>query len=342
MRGSALLFLLLLVSSQLFAQGFNPGFEEKHPYPFRNFLNKFSLNLSAGYGRPFYRQEIDGFAYARTESGSYLIPAGNYSAGDRVSGYSQWFSGVEQTSGILLDEEYSLVNTDSIEAVLKSGGYGIPLNIAIYYNLQRLRIGGGINMEFHRANVPEPDDFLTPYPAPEPVNSLMTRWFGLLGYSVYEYYDNAFGVDVRFGKLNMGSGFDKEVIENDFFVNIGVSLEKVYSEYFRVYLRPSYEIKSFQVLLPDGTAAGSLPVSNNAFYITLGVSINYPDLPRSPIPNDNTQMKHYVSDTKGNRMLVRGQPIWKKQDPKIGELYPELQKSKRKRRGRNPFFDRKK
>jgi hypothetical protein len=140
----------------------------------------------------------------------------------------------------------------------------------------------------------------------------------------------------------MGGGFDRDVISNDFFVNIGISLEKVYSEYFRVYLRPSYEIKSFQVNMPDGAASSVLDVSNNAVYLTLGVSINYPDLPRSPITNDETQMKHYISDSKGNRMLVRGQPFWKKQDPKIGELYPELRKSKRKRRGMFPFFRKKK
>jgi hypothetical protein len=164
----------------------------------------------------------------------------------------------------------------------------------------------------------------------------------LLGYSFYEYYDNAFAVDVRVGVIKMGSGFDQTVTTSSPFINVGVSLEKVFSEYFRVYLRPAYEFKNFNTVLPDGPTT-VIDHGNSSVFLTLGVSINYPDLPRSPIKADKTQMKHYVTDPKtGVRREVRGQPFWRKQDPKIGELYPELVKSKRKRQSnRKQLFKKK-
>ena len=337
MRLYLLLFFIIL-SANVWGQGFNPGLDDRHPYPFRAFLNKFSVNLSTGYGRTFYRHDFNNFAYVRTGQGSFLINAADANEGSTVDGLNNWFSDVVPASGISLNDDYAMVSGDSIADPLKSGGYSIPINLAIYFNLYRVRIGGGASVAFHQANFPEPDNFLSAYPSPEPFNSAQSRWFVLLGYSAYEYYDYAFGVDVRAGKYRLGNGFNSELIETTPFVNIGVTLEKVFSEYFRVYLRPSYEFKSYSIALPEQ----SLPINNHAATVTLGISINYPDLPRSPISNDETQMKHYVSDSKGNRMLVRGQPFWKKQDPKIGELYPELQKSKRKRNARLQIFKKKK
>jgi hypothetical protein len=333
--------LFLTVSFASFGQGFNPGMEERHPYPLRAFFNKFSINLSSGYGRTFYRHDFTDFAYVRNPQGSFLINAEDFEDGSTVSGLSNWFSDVSTRDDISLNDEYAVVPFDSIDGPLKSGGYSIPVNLLIYFNLYRLRIGGGGSLEFHQSHFPEPDDFLSAHPSPEPFNTSMRRWFFLLGYSVYEYYDNALGVDVRAGQYFPGRGFNQNVLETSPFINIGITLEKVFSEYFRLYLRPSYEIKSFNVSLPETAAQSSLQINNHAFTLTLGFSINYPDLPRSPIPNDKTQMKHVVTDSQGNRMLVRGQPFWKKQDPKIGELYPELIKSKRKRRAGFPFLQKK-
>ncbi|MEK6479528.1 hypothetical protein WJR50_18430 [Catalinimonas sp. 4WD22] len=334
--------LFILLVSGVYAQGYNPGFglEEQHPYPVRSFFNKFSVNLSSGYGRTFYRHDFTDFDYVRNQQGSFLINSDDFVEGGTVPGLNNWFSGVSGDN-VLLSDNYKVVHFDSTDSPLRSGGYSIPINLAIYFNIFRLRLGGGASMEFVTANVPEPKDFLSEFPDPAQVKSRFTRYYFLLGYSVYEYYDLALGVDIRAGKINRGSGFDDYYIQSNPFFNIGFSFEKVYSEYFRVYLRPSYEFKSYQISLPETAAQPDLTITDNAFQVTLGISINYPDIPRSPIPNDKTQMKHYVSDSQGNRMLVRGQPFWKKQDPKIGELYPELQKSKRKKKIRLPFFNKK-
>lgn len=336
------LLLLLLVGVSGYGQdvpedeqraGFDPGGKRPHSYPFRAFLNKFSVNLSSGYGRTFYRHELNGFGYVRSAEGTLITPD---ALTGTVAGYSNWLS--EATPGTLTlgnEESYRAVSADDGELALRSGGYSIPVNLSIYYNLFRVRVGGGAMIDFHRANLPAPDNFLTPFPEPDRIKSTMFRYYFLLGYSAYEYYDNAIGVDVRFGSINMGKGFDQSVIESGPFINVGITLEKVFSEYFRVYLRPAYEYKNYTLNLPNTT----IDHRNSAFFVTLGVSINYPDLPRSPIGNDRTQMRHYVSDGQGNKKEFRGQPFWRKQDPKIGELYPELIKTRRKRaaRRRNMF-----
>ena len=327
---------LLLASAMSFAvltlygQGFDPGpgVKRRPSYPFRAFLNKFSVNLSSGYGYTFYRHDLAGYNYVRNDEGSFITPQ----ALGNVGGYSNWFSEATPATFTLGDAtSYKIVEPGEESLQFRSGGYSIPINLSVYYNLFRVRLGGGIMADFHRARQPEPDNFLTRLPDPSRIKSTMLRYYFLLGYSAYEYYDNAIGVDVRVGSINMGKGFDESVIEASPAINVGVTLEKVFSEYFRVYLRPAYEFKSYTISLPD---ASVIDYRNNAFFVTLGVSINYPEMPRSPIKNDKTQMRHYVSDGQGNKKEFRGQPFWKKQDPKIGELYPELIKSKRKRGGR--------
>nr|WKN36247.1 hypothetical protein K4G66_28185 [Tunicatimonas sp. TK19036] len=339
--------LLLLCSPFLIYaqdQGFDPmGYNDRPSYPLRAILNKFSVNISSGYGRTFYRHELTDYNYLRTSEGSYIFP--NTERGATVNGYSNWFNKAVPAQFIIPDnpDSLTLVTSDSSSIMMKGGGYHIPVNLLIYFNLYRFRIGGGANLDFHRANPPQPEDFHSPFPEPASFRTTQIRYFGLLGYSVYEYYDNAFGIDLRAGVIKMGSGFDKTQIEATPFFNIGVTLEKVYSEYFRVYLRPAYEFKSYSLALPDGPTT-SMDHRNSSFFITLGVSLNYPDLPRSPIKADKTQMKHYVTNPKtGIRQEVRGQPFWRKQDPKIGELYPELVKSKRKRSAsRKKLFQKKK
>ena len=318
------------------------GYDDRPSYPLRAFLNKFSVNVSSGYGRTFYRHTLTNNNYVRTADGSFIYPNGEQGTSPA---YSNWFNRAVPTALTLPSnpDSLTLVTSDSSAINMRGGGYNIPINLSIYYNLFRVRIGGGISADFHTVNPPQPEDFRSFFSEPASFRTTQIRYYGLLGYSVYEYYDYALGVDVRAGMIRMGSGFDRGQTETSPFFNVGVTLEKVFSEYFRVYLRPSYEFKNYNLLLPEGPTT-AIDHRNSSGFLTLGVSINYPDLPRSPIKADKTQMKHYVTDPKtGEKREVRGQPFWRKQDPKIGELYPELTKNKRKRQAkRRQFFKKKK
>lgn len=339
-----LVSLLLLLCSAIVikGQGFDPmGLEDQPSYPLRAFLNKFSVSLSSGYGRTFYRHALTNNNYVRTSEGSFIYPNGE---GGTSPAYSNWFNRVEPATLTLPTDPDSLtlITSDSSSIAMRGGGYHIPINLSIHFNLYRIRVGGGISADFHTVNPPQPADFRSIYPAPPSFRTTQIRYYGLLGYSFYEYYDNAFAVDARVGVIRMGNGFDQGVTQASPFFNVGITMEKVFSEYFRVYLRPAYEFKNFNTVLPDGPTT-VIDHGNSSVFLTLGVSLNYPDLPRSPIKADKTQMKHYVTDPRtGVRREVRGQPFWRKQDPKIGELYPELVKSKRKRQSsRKQIFKKK-
>ena len=48
--------------------------------------------------------------------------------------------------------------------------------------------------------------------------------------------------------------------------------------------------------------------------------MNIPELRRSPIKADHVQLKHVITHPRNGRLEeVRGQPLWKKQNPKIGQ-----------------------
>ncbi len=323
-------------------------------YPIRYILNKFSVNLSMGYGRTLYRHSLEDFAYIRNGEGSFIIDKDADLGGTApVSGYSNWFTGVEpvlldidgslQTvpfrpidnpvNNPLLQNDYDMLYPEDGSIAMRGAGNSIPVTLNIFYNLRRLRLGGGITMDFHSLSDPVPKEFFSRFPEPETkTKSFITRYYGLVGYSIYEYMNYAFAADVRFGKVNLGGGFDKETVSSNTFVNVGVRVENVFSEYFRVFARPSVEFKSYTVTLP-GNDAQATAIKHKAptIFLEIGISINYPDLPRSPIKSDKTQMKHFITDPKsGEKREFRGQPFWKKQDPKYGELYPELLKKKKK------------
>jgi hypothetical protein len=52
--------------------------------------------------------------------------------------------------------------------------------------------------------------------------------------------------EVQIGKMNLGNGFNADSVNNGMFVDLGVSIEKVMSEYFRIIIKPSYEIRGME------------------------------------------------------------------------------------------------
>ena len=217
---------------------------------------------------------------------------------------------------------YNPVDTSS----LKFKGGGIPVTVSLHFNfLERYRLGGGAGAEFHRLNQfdPSTENGVTKQ------GTTFTRFYGMFGAQVYDYWSYSFVPEIQVGKINLGKGFDKSIVSNTLYFNLGVSIEKNLSEYFRVILRPSYERKSYTADEISGPVKYKMP----AVYLQLGVSINYPDVPRCPINSCRAQMKHVHF---GNE--YRGQALPIKQNRKYGELRPRLLKYKRKNRKKiNPY-----
>ena len=74
------------------------------------------------------------------------------------------------------------------------------------------------------------------------------------------------------------------------------------------------------ILDASGVFLDQVSHNYNAFYLQFGISMNIPELRRSPIKADHVQLKHVITDPKYGRLEeVRGQPLWKKQNPKVGQ-----------------------
>jgi hypothetical protein len=155
----------------------------------------------------------------------------------------------------------------------------------------------------------------------------------LLGASVYRYNDYLLVVDANIGGYAMGKKFDKNAMKKGVFVNLGVTVEREMSEYFRLFVRPSYEIKSYKLNVPE--TGQFIQHRFNAFYINVGATYRIPELRRCFLKTCHAQMNH----AHGNREYrSRRHPIYKKQNPHYGENYPTLIKYKGKNKKKlNPY-----
>ncbi len=294
----------------------------------RQFLNGFSLTMTTGYGRTFYRHEADEYSLLQKGNNLYIIENSSLSASGPNSGYSNWITDPQFVEGLFTSPGDVLINTDTATINFKARGTSIPLMLSLHYNINRFRLGAGLAVEYHifKSHFPEFDDqFLNNYDQTSET-MLQTRFFGTVGARVYDYWDYSFVIDAQFGKHNRGKSFNKESIDQGLYFNIGVPIEKNLSEYFRLVLRPSYEFSGYTINLPESTSG--IKHKSPALYIHAGISLNFPEIPRCPIKSCQTQMKHIHFGRE-----YRGQPLPKKQNPGYGENHPELEMYKGRKKG---------
>jgi hypothetical protein len=116
---------------------------------------------------------------------------------------------------------------------------------------------------------------------------------------------------------------------------LGIPLEYEVSEYFWFFVRPSFEYKNYNMTIAalegtDGEGASSLQFNQPAFYLNVGIRLKMPEIRRCPVKSCRTQLKHVHGGQE-----FRGQPFYKKQNPKIGELYPELEMYKHRNKDKS-------
>lgn len=329
---AGLLLLLAISTSSLYAQE-GRQMQERSPdadivkpsevkrSPFRAILNKVTLGVNAGYGLNYYRQNIP-YVVMRQGETHYLSPSGA-----STSWYSKWLTNSQFSPLAANGPEDAKVSGDTTDLRMLGIGHSLPLGLDLHVVLmERFRIGGGIGMEMFSIrplSFKNDGGVLGQYHT-DIKSSLAWRYYGMLGTRVISWGNWDHTVDVRLGKKKfLGQHFQK-VHENTFF-NLGFMMERQYSEYFRLTLRPSVEWFSFKSSLESIGNMGELEelkTSAPAFYFQAGISINYPRLPRCPIKACHTQLEHLH-----NGKEFRGQPIHKWQNPKYGQNHPELQRN---------------
>lgn len=321
--------------------------------PLRVFLNHFSWTVSSGYGVTNYAHDLDGFELYQDATGQY-IRVKQDEPGTVFQGYAGWFNDPYPGDPKNLDNIYEIpyeplpdpVNNPALNGALppfngdsitfSSLSATIPVLASVHFDLNKFRFGLGFQFERHfinQLNSSYKPQLIRPYD-PGFKKTSYTKYFGMIGYRFYEWWDYAFVLEVQMGRSTPGKEINTSAlgIGQNFFTNVGINVEHNLSEYLRVVIRPSYDLKSYVINLPE-VNSGSIRHSNRAFLVQVGISINIPEIPRSPMKSDHVQLKHVITDpVTGRLMEVRGQPLWKKQNPKVGENHRRLWRYKWKNR----------
>jgi hypothetical protein len=296
----------------------------------RVLLSKLNLGLSTGYGRTFFKHELEGFGIVQQPDSVPMI----FNSVDPNIKYTNWFNGVTDASPGTAAGSF-LVNSDTAELGFKAKAFSIPLKATLHVEFDRYRIGGGYSYEFMHIGKFKPINFGGDIQSfsPQANNFFLKKYFAMIGGMVYRYYEYALVVDANIGGYKLGNSFDKSLIRKGIYFNLGATAEREMSEYFKVFVRPSFEFKNYKLSIPE--SGQSLTHRFNAFYINIGATYRLPERRRCYNKDCHAQINH----AHGNREYrSRRHPIWKKQNPHYGENYPTLIKYKGKnKRKLNPY-----
>lgn len=297
---------------------------------FRLLLSKLNFGLSTGYGRTFFRHDLDGFGVLQQPDSLPMI----FNATNSTVRYSNWFNTITPGSSGTAAGSF-LVNSDTADLGFKSKAFSIPLKATVHIEFDRYRIGGGYSYEFmHIGNFrPTSYDRQIGNFSPQANNFFMKKYFGMIGGMVYRYDEYALVVDLNIGGYKLGKSFNQGLIKRGMYYNLGATIEREMSEYFKIFIRPSFELKKYKLSIPETSQA--LTHRFNAFYINIGATYRLPEIRRCFLKNCHAQINH----AHGNREYrSRRHPIWKKQNPHYGENYPTLIKYKgRNKKKLNPY-----
>lgn len=333
--------LSILFSNLTYGQGFNPyqhayqgwdGGRIKKAGPIRAVLNKFSLNVSLGYGRTFYSHVVNTDVLETPEK---LIMLGDYTlTGDNIkyTGVVDWLNApVGVGDSIFFGANYGnrILYSDSSEIKYRGAGLNIPLNVSLHLDIDRFRIGAGYIYEFHSVNNLDPiKQGQYPY-IPNFNSTFLKRYYFTVGGKFYHLLGWDYNVNIEIGRVTYGNQYDLSVLQNGLYFNIGVPIEYKLSEYFWLVLRPSFDYKNYTLAISqnDVTASEGFQHNQPTIYLNFGVRMKVPEVKRCPVKSCRTQLKH----VHGGREY-RGQPFYKKQNPKIGELGSGVEQKTRKRK----------
>jgi hypothetical protein len=307
--------------------------ERKKGGGIRALLSKLNFGLSTGYGSTTFKHDLDGFIILQQPDSVPKIISSGPPPGS--VGYTNWFNKVVMANDITTGTSFQ-VNSDTAVIGFKSKSFNIPLRATVHVEfLNRYRVGGGFSYEFQKVNNFKPTSYGKDISSFSPSFSsfMLTKYFAMLGVSVYRYKKFLLTVDANIGGYGLGKKFEKSQITKGVFVNLGGMVEYEMSEYFRLFVRPSYELKNYKLNVPE--TGQSIKHQFNAFYFNIGASYRFPELRRCFMKQCKAQLNH-VHGNKEYRSRVH--PFYKKQNPQTGENYPELIKYKGKNKHKlNPY-----
>lgn len=292
-------------------------YAEREGYPLRKILKNFRFSLNTGVGTTYFKHTLDGFGiYQSPTVGPYIFPGNSVP----TNGYSQWISTAAGDT-ILNAESGFLVSSDTANLGFKSKSLTIPLTASVHYEYKNFRIGGGYSKDFIFLRPFTPVSYGETLRKAEAHVGLVStsKWFLMGGYSFAKVGNFMFTGDFRGGTNKFGKNFNRSLIKPSLFFGLGVTVEEQLSEYFRLFIRPSFEFKRYSMALPG--ADPPITHKSNALLWNIGATFSIPDLPKCKIKECRIQMNH----AHGNKEYrSRAHPFYKKQNPGYGENHPKL------------------
>lgn len=298
--------------------------------PVRTFLNNFHLSVSTGYGTTFFSHKLESFGIVQPTGNSPRV----FPIGGTSPRYSNWVNQTVGDNSPIYPGDF-IVSGDTAKLGFKGHAFNIPLKATLHYEFERYRIGGGYSYEFMHIGQMHPisyGDKVSNF-RPSSPGGFMQKYFGMLGVSFYRLDQFLFTADANIGGYKPGKNFARPQIKKGVYVNVGVTVERDFSEYLRGFIRPSFEIKSYTLNFPE--AGQKINHYINAFYLNFGFTYSLPELPKCYNKDCHIQINHAHGD---REYRSRRHPIYKKQNPNYGENYPNLIKYKGKNKKRlNPY-----
>ncbi len=308
-------------------------YAERRPRNARKFLRHFHLGLASGYNRQFFSHQFEGFGVYQSAVdtiGPRIFPNG----GAITSGHRNWVNNSVTSSNPYVAGEFA-ATSDTTKLGFKAGSWSIPLRATLHYEFANYRIGGGYAFEYMKIGIFRPrwyEDQIDSF-EPESPSGFVKKYFGTLGMSFYRIDKFLFTGDAEIGGFKLWKDFNRALLEKGVYVNLGVTVEREMSEYFRLFVRPSFDYKYFTMNLPE--SSGSVTHNFLAFNFNVGGVWSLPELPKCFHRDCRVQMNHVHGD---REYRSRVHPFWKKQNPHTGENYPKLIKYKRKNKKKlNPY-----
>lgn len=301
--------------------------------PVRKFFNQFNLNVEKGYGFFSYQNTLNGLNVVRSPAGHllYIVPGSAKVGAGPVTGYRNWFNDLKTLNIPRIDDDAEVVNANSL--VYRNSGRLNPLTLRLSYSIKKvdkghlkrtgerimtdnelLRIGGGISFGSiwfkNKVHTQEVNSRLGNFKLPITRVST-TKVFGSVTVNAYQYGDLSLLADVSAGIWKTRSRqFNRDFVKHDPFFNIGLIFEKKFSKYFKVYIRPSFEMRRFRL----ANEAISVNHRFSIFTIDIGALIKYPVYPRNRFKAHRVQMEHIFRGR-----IYRGRSIFQRQNPRIGQ-----------------------
>lgn len=303
--------------------------------PVRKLLNRFNLSVEKSYGYFSYQNPLEGVSVIRNPRNDllYIVPIGQESLSQPENAFSNWFNRFTEVNIPRIDDDSQIVRTDTASFVYRNSGRYNPLTLRLSFSIKKLdkghyertgekkyldddmlRIGGGIGWGKHKFRHPsseqDVDPLLRRYQLPDTRLST-TKMFGSVTYNFYTLGDFSMLADVYGGVWKIKqSQVNSSSINYEPFFNVGLMFQTKFSKYFKGYIRPSFEMRSYTL----SNEVISTQHKYSIFSIDLGLIFKYPVYPRNKYSADMVQMEHVF-----NGKLYRGRPFYKKQNPRYGQ-----------------------